>query len=75
MEKYNEILLTFFCYCLDWNFFRFLNLVPDIEDEEEDEIQDLQPQVSDRRLDSPSSFYGSLAGSGFKNFEEDALYP
>jgi len=56
--------------------FVFLDLVP--ETKEEDEDYDVQaPQVLDDKLDSPSSFYGSLsmADSGFKKFEEDALYP
>lgn len=50
--------------------------VPVPEIEEEDEDYDVQaPQVSDDKLDSPSSFYGSLtmADSGFKKFEDDAL--
>jgi hypothetical protein len=52
-----------------------MNLASDIDDE--DEVYDTKPQISDDKLDSPSSFYGSLsvADSGFKNFEEDALYP
>jgi hypothetical protein len=52
-----------------------MDLASDID--EEDEVYDIQPQDSDDKLDSPSSFYGSLsvADSGFKNFEEDALYP
>ncbi|KAJ1390681.1 hypothetical protein SESBI_37278 [Sesbania bispinosa] len=47
--------------------------VPDIE--EEDEVEDIQPHVSEGRSESPSSFYGSLsvADSSFKCFEEDAL--
>jgi hypothetical protein len=51
-----------------------MDLASDID--EEDEVYDIQPQDSDDKLDSPS-FYGSLsvADSGFKNFEEDALYP
>ncbi|WJX84967.1 hypothetical protein P8452_67485 [Trifolium repens] len=49
--------------------------VPASDIDEEDEVYDIQPQDSDDKLDSPSSFYGSLsvADSGFKNFEEDAL--
>ncbi|WJX79642.1 hypothetical protein P8452_62746 [Trifolium repens] len=48
--------------------------VPASDIDEEDEVYDTQPQDSDDKLDSPS-FYGSLsvADSGFKNFEEDAL--
>ncbi|KAJ1392742.1 hypothetical protein SESBI_35569 [Sesbania bispinosa] len=47
--------------------------VPDIE--EEDEVEDIQPHVSEGGSESPSSFYGSLsvADSSFKCFEEDAL--
>ncbi|KAL2345345.1 hypothetical protein Fmac_006630 [Flemingia macrophylla] len=47
--------------------------VPDIE--EEYEAEDIQRHDPEDRLDSPSSFYGSLslAGSSFKTFEEDAL--
>lgn len=46
---------------------------PDIEEEDEDE--DIQHQDSEDKLDSLSSFYGSLsvADSSFKSFEEDAL--
>ncbi|KAK2418607.1 hypothetical protein QL285_040787 [Trifolium repens] len=48
--------------------------VPTSDIDEEDEVYNIQPQDSDDKLDSPS-FYGSLsvADSGFKNFEEDAL--
>ncbi|XP_057438976.1 uncharacterized protein LOC130730858 isoform X2 [Lotus japonicus] len=48
--------------------------VPDVE-MEEDEVEDIRPQGSEDRSDSASSFYGSLsvADSGFKSFEEDAL--
>ncbi|ESW35018.1 hypothetical protein PHAVU_001G199700 [Phaseolus vulgaris] len=52
--------------------------VPDIEEEEEeDEAEDTQHQDPEDKLDSPSSFYGSLsvADHSFKSFEEDALYP
>ncbi|XP_020211834.1 uncharacterized protein LOC109796576 [Cajanus cajan] len=47
--------------------------VPDIE--EEDEAEDIQQQDLEDRLDSLSSFYGSLsvADSSLKNFEEDVL--
>uniref|UniRef100_I1NAY3 Uncharacterized protein n=1 Tax=Glycine max TaxID=3847 RepID=I1NAY3_SOYBN len=47
--------------------------VPDIEEADEDE--DIQRQDPEDKLDSPSSFYGSLsvADSSFKSFEEDAL--
>ncbi|XP_061372131.1 uncharacterized protein LOC133314642 [Gastrolobium bilobum] len=44
--------------------------VPDVE--EEDEIQNIQHQISEGKLDSPS-FYGSVADSSLKNFEEDDL--
>ncbi|KAK2364546.1 hypothetical protein QL285_089407 [Trifolium repens] len=49
--------------------------VPASDIDDEDEVYDTKPQISDDKLDSPSSFYGSLsvADSGFKNFEEDAL--
>ncbi|XP_045795801.1 uncharacterized protein LOC123890276 [Trifolium pratense] len=49
--------------------------VPASDIDEEDEVYDTQPQISDDKLDSPSSFYGSLsvAKSSFKKFEEDAL--
>ncbi|BAT86381.1 hypothetical protein VIGAN_04402200 [Vigna angularis var. angularis] len=47
--------------------------VPDIE--EEDEFEDIQYQDPEDKLDSPSSFYGSLSAAdpSFKSFEEDAL--
>ncbi|KAH1258916.1 hypothetical protein GmHk_03G008522 [Glycine max] len=47
--------------------------VSDIE--EEDEAEDIQHQDPEDKLDSPSSFYGSLsvADSSFKSLEEDAL--
>ncbi|KAK7378901.1 hypothetical protein VNO80_04350 [Phaseolus coccineus] len=47
--------------------------VPDIE--EEDEADHMQHQDPEDKLDSPSSFYGSLsvADPSFKSFEEDAL--
>ncbi|XP_004494920.2 uncharacterized protein [Cicer arietinum] len=50
--------------------------VPVPDTEEEDDVHDLQNQVLDDKLDSPSSFYGSLsaADSSFKSFEEDALF-
>ncbi|CAJ1880865.1 unnamed protein product [Sphenostylis stenocarpa] len=46
--------------------------VPDIE---EDEAEDMQHKDPEDKLDSPSSFYGSLsvADSNFKSLEEDAL--
>ncbi|KAL5135600.1 hypothetical protein HKD37_03G008472 [Glycine soja] len=42
---------------------------------EEDEAEDIQHQDPEDKLDSPSSFYGSLsvADSSFKSLEEDAL--
>ncbi|KAL9332191.1 hypothetical protein ACSQ67_001801 [Phaseolus vulgaris] len=55
---------------------RPIPLVPDIEEEEEeDEAEDTQHQDPEDKLDSPSSFYGSLsvADHSFKSFEEDAL--
>lgn len=55
--------------------FYFLDSVPDIE--EENEVEDIQHQDPEDKLDSPSSFYGSLSAAdpSFKSFEEDALYP
>ncbi|KAK7396814.1 hypothetical protein VNO78_17973 [Psophocarpus tetragonolobus] len=48
------------------------NPVPDIEEEEAEDIQHHDPED---KLASPSSFYGSLsvADSSFKSFEDDAL--
>ncbi|KAH1071016.1 hypothetical protein AAZX31_03G186100 [Glycine max] len=52
---------------------RLQSYVSDIE--EEDEAEDIQHQDPEDKLDSPSSFYGSLsvADSSFKSLEEDAL--
>lgn len=81
----NSVTIFFFClvviFCLnfDCNSFRFMDLALDIA--EEDEVSEMYSQVSDDKLDSLSSFYRSLsvadpvADSGFKNYEDDDLYP
>lgn len=77
-SRSTSICKQFFCSrSLDWEFL-FLALVADVEEEEEgDEVEDRQNQVSECRLDSLSSFHGSLSvpDSSFKSFDEDALYP